>query len=446
MNKRLIAFLSILAILLSIPLNPISAATKSLGVKEGASCSSFGELSKKLQCVTVDNKKIWQEIALTDGSKKYPNEGSECFSYQNLIVLGKLTSGKLGQIECVWNNEIIGSKAYWKLSNFVPNNAAVKTGSTCSHSGTKILSSGMLYKCTKSGKKLVWSKGISTTIPKVDDVQKEIDYIRTTALLLPYSNASTFKFVFQGPTSTEIEEKTKRSLNNAIPIFAKLGFPITDGLVLVAKDDVWLRDELIRNGCRTNFEFPQSTGFYVGRTCQSGNGAVTGRHWDVMQSRDSLDGLFFNHILPHEYFHQIQYQLNTFGSVGFPMWFYEGSAQFFTNQAWVSWNPQKSYVDWHTYWSTDLIPFGPKVCKNATILMMSDPLPSSLEGVCAYTKGQLIVEYLIFKYGLDKYRDLYRLNTSTDRRNFNVVFKNVTKDELDDFYILAERFMLSRGW
>ena len=128
MNKRVIAFLSILAISLSMPLNPISAATKSLSAKEGTSCSSFGELSKKLQCVTVDNKKIWKEIALTDGSKIYPNEGSECYSYQNLIVLGKLISGELGQVECVWDNGIIGSKAYWKLSKLIPSNAAVKTG------------------------------------------------------------------------------------------------------------------------------------------------------------------------------------------------------------------------------------------------------------------------------------------------------------------------------
>ena len=281
----------------------------------------------------------------------------------------------------------------------------------------------------------------------MDDVQKVIDEIRKNALELSYSGKPNFKFVFQAPTSIEVEEKTKRSLTNAIPVFAKLGFPITDGLILVSKDDAWLREELIRNGCRVNFTFPQSTGFYVTNSCQSGNGAVTSKHWDVMKFSDGLDGLYFNHTLPHEYFHQIQSTILGNRNPGFPKWFSEGSAQFFTNQAWVSWNPQRSYVDWHTHWWTDLNPsFGPKVCKTASISMMSDPSTPGVEGICAYSKGQLIVEFLVYKYGLDKYRELYKLNNSPDWRNFNVVFKAVTSDELNDFYSQVEEFMIRRGW
>jgi hypothetical protein len=77
---------------------------------------------------------------------------------------------------------------------------------------------------------------------------------------------------------------------------------------------------------------------------------------------------------------------------------------------------------------------------------MSDPNETSTEGVCAYSKGQLIVEYLIYKYGLDKYRQLYTLNTSPDWKNFNLVFKKITNDELSDFYAQAEQFMIRRGW
>jgi hypothetical protein len=369
----------------------------------------------------------------------------------------------------------------------------ITPGSICKVLNQKVDYLNKTYTCTKSGKKLVWNKGVSiknptptptqtptptptptptqtptptptptqtptpTPIPTptptptpskpVDDVQKVIDEIRKTALGLQYSNMPTFKFVFQSPTSSEVEEKTKRSLINAIPIFAKLGFPITDGLILVAKDDTWLREELIRNGCNVNFTFPDSTGFYVPKSCQSGNGAVTSKHWDVLKFSDGLDGLYFNHTIPHEYFHQIQSQLTPRGNADFPKWFYEGSPQFFTNQAWVSWNPQKSYVDWHTHWWTDLNPnYGPKACKNASILMMSDPSTPGTEGVCAYSKGQLIVEFLVYKYGLDKYRDLYRKNNSSDWRNFNLVFKTVTNDDLSDFYLQAEQFIISRGW
>lgn len=281
----------------------------------------------------------------------------------------------------------------------------------------------------------------------VDEVQRVIDDIREASLKLQFLNTNKFEFVFQSPTTSEVEEKTKRSLINAIPVFAKLGFSITDGLIIVAKDNTWLRDELIRNGCNVNFTFPDTTGFFVARSCQSGNGAIASKHWDALRFRDGLDGLYFNHTIPHEYFHQIQLQLTPRRNIDFPKWFYEGSAQFFTNQAWVSWNPQKSYVDWHTHWWTDLNPnYGPNACKSASILMMSDPSTPGVEGICAYSKGQLIVEFLVYKYGLEKYRDLYRKNNSPDWRNFNLVFKTVTNDELSDFYLQAEQFIISRGW
>jgi len=283
----------------------------------------------------------------------------------------------------------------------------------------------------------------------VDNVQKVIDEIRKSALGLQYSNIPTFKFVFQSPTSSEVEEKTKRSLVNAIPVFAKLGFPITDGLVLVGKDDNWLRDELIKNGCNVNFNFPQTTGFYVPLPCQTGNGVITSKHWAVMQFSDGMDGLYFNHTIPHEYFHQIQSKM--LGSQNltplFPKWFLEGSAQFFTNQAWASWNPSMSYVEWFNHWWTKLNPtYGSKFCKSVTIKQMIDPFNASNEAVCAYSKGQLMVEFLVFKYGIDKYREFYKLNTATDWQNFNSVFKAVTNEDINDFYSQAEQFMITRGW
>jgi hypothetical protein len=337
-------------------------------------------------------------------------------------------------------------------------------GSPCKMRNQKVVVEKKVYVCKQMGKKLIWKNGgtvaptpepTPTSFPTptptptkvVDEVQKVIDDIRVSALKLSDPSSAKFSFVFQSPTSLEVEAKTKRSLLNAIPVYAKLGFPITDGLILVSKDDAWLKDELMRNGCRTDFTFPQSTGFYVGNSCTSGHGAVTSKHWDVMKFNDGLDGLYFNHTIPHEYFHQIQYSMNGIQNPGFPKWFSEGSAQFFTNQAWVSWNPQKSYVEWHTHWWTDLNPnFGVKACKKATIQMMSDPSTPGTEGVCAYSKGQLIVEYLVYKYGLDKYRDFYTFNNSRDWRDFNLVFKKVTGDELSNFYGEVEEFILKRGW
>ena len=43
--------------------------------------------------------------------------------------------------------------------------AAPKAGATCSKLGTKTISAGLTYTCIKSGKKLVWSKGVKVVAP-----------------------------------------------------------------------------------------------------------------------------------------------------------------------------------------------------------------------------------------------------------------------------------------
>ena len=44
-----------------------------------------------------------------------------------------------------------------------PANAAIKAGGKCSVLGTSIVELGKKFTCTKSGRKLLWSKGVSTS-------------------------------------------------------------------------------------------------------------------------------------------------------------------------------------------------------------------------------------------------------------------------------------------
>ena len=44
--------------------------------------------------------------------------------------------------------------------------AAVKAGSACSKAGSKSVSGGKSYTCVKSGKKLVWDKGVLVPVAK----------------------------------------------------------------------------------------------------------------------------------------------------------------------------------------------------------------------------------------------------------------------------------------
>ena len=42
----------------------------------------------------------------------------------------------------------------------IPANAAAKAGGTCSSAGITSVSSNKTYTCIKSGKKLIWNKGV----------------------------------------------------------------------------------------------------------------------------------------------------------------------------------------------------------------------------------------------------------------------------------------------
>ena len=337
----------------------------------------------------------------------------------------------------------------------IPATASIKAGAKCTKVSSKSVVGSKTYTCIKSGKRLVWDKGVTSGLPSQtpskpqyqDEVSLKINQIRIDALKSQSVDNSIQTFIFQDGATQEIENKTKRSLLNALPVYKKLGFNTTDGFILVAKDINWVKQELLKNQCNNSRPIPDRPGFYYGSTCKNGNGAITSVHWDSEKFADGLDGLYFNHVIPHEYFHQIQEQLTTFGNGDFPKWFWEGSAQFFTNQAWSSWNTKSTYIEWYQHWWRDLRPdIGPNACKSATIEAMSNPSGTGTESICAYSKGQLIVEYLIYKYGLEKYRSLYTANTINDWRSFNVVFKRVAGEDISVFYLEAQEFMTKRGW
>ena len=334
----------------------------------------------------------------------------------------------------------------------IPAHSATKAGAKCTKLGNKSVVGTKTFTCIKSGKKLVWNNGVPlnskpSPAPYQDSVSAKIDSIRNESLKNTSTDSSSHVFIFQNGATQEVESKTKRSLLNALPVYSKMGFKTTDSLILVARDMDWLKLELLRNNCNNSRPIPQSPGFYYGSTCTNGNGAITSSHAESEKYFGGLDGLYFNHVIPHEYFHQIQEQSTKFGNGAFPKWFWEGSAQFFTNQAWTTWNSQRTYIEWFNYWWGDVRPdLGPIACKNATIDYMSDPSASGMESACAYSKGQLIVEYLVSKYGLDKYRSLYTSNTDPNWKNFKFVFKQVTGEELSVFYVEAQELMVKRGW
>ena len=51
----------------------------------------------------------------------------------------------------------------------IPANGAVKAGAICKNVGITTVSSGKTFTCTKSGKKLIWDKGVSIGSKAISD-------------------------------------------------------------------------------------------------------------------------------------------------------------------------------------------------------------------------------------------------------------------------------------
>ena len=60
---------------------------------------------------------------------------------------------------------IVAILTLWALVSIYPeSNAATISGTTCSKAGITKTVAGKKYTCIKSGKKLVWDKGVAVTI------------------------------------------------------------------------------------------------------------------------------------------------------------------------------------------------------------------------------------------------------------------------------------------
>ena len=85
--------------------------------------------------------------------------------------------------------------------------AAVKAGDTCKKAGQTATSSGKKFTCIKSGKKLVWNKGVTIAAPKPLPTPTPTPIPRVTATPNPTS------------TSTPVIEKSPTGFNDLVENF-----------------------------------------------------------------------------------------------------------------------------------------------------------------------------------------------------------------------------------
>jgi hypothetical protein len=172
MNKKAIAFLSILTLFVSLPSIPVNAA-----VKAGGACSKAGITAvasgKTFTCIKSGQKLIWNKGvgkvgSTTTAQAQLPQEGTAC------LKIGDKVFGNSGYMKCIWaggETEELSKTIFWRFypitkistssSNRYPKTPVDKAA--CANSGDTFNVSGGILECRwVNGKKLNWIKINST--------------------------------------------------------------------------------------------------------------------------------------------------------------------------------------------------------------------------------------------------------------------------------------------
>jgi M6 family metalloprotease-like protein len=127
----------------------------------------------------------------------------------------------------------------------IPVNAAAKAGGACTKAGITSVASGKTYTCVKSGKKLVWNKGVKVAAPKVSPTVA----VSTLTSPIDYLNISSCKLV-NGSNQITVNQSFQQNpyrIRNTKPIRAlifPIDFPDLIGTSDPKKDFVSITEEV----------------------------------------------------------------------------------------------------------------------------------------------------------------------------------------------------------
>ena len=238
--------------------------------------------------------------------------------------------------------------------NIAPVQAAVKAGATCKKVGLTSIASGKTFTCIKSGKKLVWNKGVivkKAVTPAMaptsfENLPSRIDGIIYGAWLkakeqIQKSSSELGKVNYLvGPKTTPTDSNSTDSLNLLSRLFS--GSPQVKNLHVIkySKDDIaWAQEqyEFLRpNNYRANVaaNYCRQASGCVGGIAginASNDGVILigqGGVYGYPLSESAMDGF----VLSHEYLHTIQaINATCRGGAGcygdLPQWLMEGTAE-----------------------------------------------------------------------------------------------------------------------
>jgi hypothetical protein len=336
--------------------------------------------------------------------------------------------------------------------------AAVKAGSACKKVGSKSLSGGKSYTCIKSGKKLVWDKGVLVSKPMPAVSATPSPSTEQKISFTPWESS----FVTEHMTQTALS-KTSEYLGNVKPSNA-YGFTVDPAIT--SSDREWITKILdYTNGAFSNVLQGQvkvflgtthqwsattlrSAGTWVGDPgspypCSNGvNDAYCAGpdltlliYSDIYKANSNYQWDAGRRSTPaHELFHNVQFALggrNVAPSdpTHIPRWLMEGSANYFGFYI-------VDKLELATYESgrNQQVTTNPNY-RTVTPLVEYDNFSSDPYGI-----GQAATEYLIASIGFENFLNIWKFTKAEE--SFNLGFRKAVGIEISDFY---SKFEAARG-
>ncbi|MEN9687638.1 MAG: hypothetical protein RL381_650 [Actinomycetota bacterium] len=250
---------------------------------------------------------------------------------------------------------------------------AVKTGAVCAKAGMKKVSDGLTYTCKKSGKKLVWDKGVvvmtypdgPTSFDDLVENYRGISYAAwsksSAALKAGIAKAPAFKAI-TGPNTV----LTYKTPTTAFDLIARLysGYESSKDATVLSfnfADREWARDQMKALQPNSTFQWIMDMACATKASCNGGgmftddNGAgllvITTEVADVNHTSGTLEA--------HEYTHAVQQgqmkKTQPWPTRGTwpPTWYLEGQAHFAQNAA-VYYQSFESYASARKSTAADL--------------------------------------------------------------------------------------------
>jgi len=338
----------------------------------------------------------------------------------------------------------------------------ITAGTGCKVNKQKVVYQKKTFTCMKSGKKLVWSKGVPvqkptptptltpTPTPKPTPtptarVKSVLENQLSAAYKSELEREIPFTLVIENPNLSSKNKFLIEEFRKHLKWLAGIGAQITNPLVLIYADtENWMNDEFKRQGCvfAPGHRLPLG-GFAIFSDC-GGKFIITRPNADREDPASSIET---QNGLIHEAFHQWQNQVMPGGLSGYPKWFIEGGAHAIARFAYWTQNDQKISPDkFLTEWFTPQHEFR-RICVGVNVREMIPNIPYPEKGwVCAYSKGQVAIDLIIEKYGVESFFALYSTPKTVGTEDFTKVFRKVTGQEIESFYNEVDQEMKKRGW